>query len=279
MTAQRAIDQRESVGAANAIFWSELCGTTLARSLGIADASAQSLRRFDDWYFRYYPYLERYVPTQELRGQRVLEAGLGYGSLAQRLAEGGAAYVGIDIAPGPVAMACHRFRQSALPGKVVQGSILACPFPDGCFDCVISIGCFHHTGDLACALAETRRVLVPGGKAVIMTYNAYSYRRWLRWPIETLKYFVWDKTGLLGRPRAGVRERVAYDADSAGRPAPETIFVSAAEFRRVARDWSAIEMTRENIGTEWLLGKLDRRWLLRVLGPFLGLDLYFTLTK
>jgi SAM-dependent methyltransferase len=279
MTARPAIERPVSTGVANAVFWSELCGTALARSLGISDASAQSLRRFDDWYFLYYPYLERYVPIQELRGQRVLEVGLGYGSLAQRLAEGGAAYLGIDIAPGPVAMARHRFWQSALSGTVVQGSILACPFPDGCFDYVISIGCFHHTGNIGLALDETRRVLVPGGKAVIMTYSAYSYRRWLRWPIETLRYFAWDKMGFRVRPHAGARERGAYDADSSGRPAPETFFVSAAEFRRIARDWSRVETARENIGSGWLLRRISRQWLLRFVGPLLGLDLYFKLTK
>ena len=51
-TPQPALDDR------NAAFWDELCGTSLARSLGINDASAESLRRFDDAYLGHYPYLE-----------------------------------------------------------------------------------------------------------------------------------------------------------------------------------------------------------------------------
>ena len=48
---QGAIDKR------NAAFWDELCGSSLAISLDIKDSSPASLKRFDDWYFDYYPYL------------------------------------------------------------------------------------------------------------------------------------------------------------------------------------------------------------------------------
>src|SRR4051812_21685656 len=39
----------------NARFWDELCGSALARSLGIADASRESLSRFDRAYLDLYP--------------------------------------------------------------------------------------------------------------------------------------------------------------------------------------------------------------------------------
>ena len=41
----------------NAAFWDELCGTNLARTLGISDASPESLARFDEAYHALYPYL------------------------------------------------------------------------------------------------------------------------------------------------------------------------------------------------------------------------------
>ncbi len=43
------------IDAANKSFWDELCGTQLAQSLGVTDDSAESLKRFDDWYFEFYP--------------------------------------------------------------------------------------------------------------------------------------------------------------------------------------------------------------------------------
>ena len=45
----------------NAAFWDELCGSSLARSIGITDASAESLARFDAAYMGHYPYLPQYL--------------------------------------------------------------------------------------------------------------------------------------------------------------------------------------------------------------------------
>ena len=264
---------------ANAAFWNELCGTTLARSIGVTDSSPESLRRFDRWYFDYYPYLDRHIPFAQLAGKRVLEVGLGYGSVSQRLAERGAFYQGLDISPGPVAMVNHRLNQAGLAGHARVGDVLDCPFPDGAFDYVVAIGCYHHTGDLQRAIAETRRVLKAGGGATIMVYGAYSYRRWLRWPVATLSYFLWDKAGVGQVGRASQSERAAYDADTSGAAAPETVFVSSSHIRRMASDWSAVEIVRENIGGELILWMLPRNLLLYTFGPWAGLDLYCRMTK
>ena len=43
------------------------------------DASAESLARFDRAYMDLYPYLERYLPWRS--GERMLEIGLGYGTV------------------------------------------------------------------------------------------------------------------------------------------------------------------------------------------------------
>jgi SAM-dependent methyltransferase len=258
---------------ANASFWNELCGSGLARALGVTDDSPASLERFDRWYFEFYPYLASHIPFAALAGKRVLEVGLGYGSVAQRLAEIGAVYHGLDIAAGPVAMVQHRLAQKGLTGDVRQGSVLACPWPDALFDHVVAIGCYHHTGDLRHALAETRRVLRPGGGATIMVYAAYSYRRWARWPIATARSWLAERTG--GRlPHATAVERAAYDADSSGHAAPETVFVSAAWLRNEMRDWRRVEIASENIGAEAFLRHFPRRFLLAALGPWCGLDLY-----
>ena len=86
----------------NIAFWNELCGTTLAKSLGIADDSPESLKKFDDWYLDFYRYLFDYIAFDQVSGRNVLEIGLGYGTLAQLLMERKANYHGLDIADGPV---------------------------------------------------------------------------------------------------------------------------------------------------------------------------------
>src|SRR5919202_281850 len=119
---------QRSLDALNADFWNDLCGALLARSIGVVDRSQGSLRKFDEQYFAAYPYLLDYIPFAELRGRRVLEIGLGYGTLAQCIAESGALYSGLDIAHEPVAMVNQRLRANGLGGQAQQGSILAAPF-------------------------------------------------------------------------------------------------------------------------------------------------------
>jgi ubiquinone/menaquinone biosynthesis C-methylase UbiE len=175
---------QEEINAQNAEFWNTLCGTGLAQTVGIEDGSAESLKKFDEWYMAMYPYLLDRVPVQSMKGKRVLEIGLGYGTLSQKIAAAGAIYSGLDIASGPVAMVNSRMEMSSLNGRAQQGNMLQCPFEDETFDCVVSIGCFHHTGDTQRCLDETLRVLKPGGHAYIMVYNQFSFRQWNNFPAD-----------------------------------------------------------------------------------------------
>jgi SAM-dependent methyltransferase len=270
----RAIARTE-IERANSSFWDELCGTRFARSLGITDSSAESLARYDRWYFSFYPYLERYVPFAELAGKRVLEVGLGYGSVCQRLAECGAIYAGLDIAAGPVEMARRRLAMCGCQGDVRQGSVLAAPFADASFDVLVAIGCYHHTGDVSQALRETHRLLAPGGRALIMVYNAFSYRRWLRAPLSTLRHLMRAKTALDPSLAVSTRQRAWYDTNAAGEPPPVTEFVSRAELRRLAKDFTEAACTTENAAIP--LG--PRAWGLATLGRIAGLDLYASLRR
>jgi ubiquinone/menaquinone biosynthesis C-methylase UbiE len=276
------LEQPEAIAspsAANSQFWNELCGSTLARTLGIKDSSPASLKLFDDWYFAFYPYLLPFVNDANVPGKRLLEVGLGYGSLSQKMAEAGAVYTGLDIAAGPVDMVNHRLRQQGLAGRAVQGSVLECPFPDQSFDIAVAIGSLHHTGNLVLALDELYRVLVPGGQLVFMIYNALSYRRWLRWPISTARHFLWTQGRLATKPSFSEAERKAYDADSEGNAAPETMFCSPSELRSMMKPWSIEVMRLENVGDEGLLRFLPRSLKLKTIGPWAGLDIYVRATR
>lgn len=265
----------------NAQFWDELCGTVEAKRLGVVDHGRESLQKFDRWYMGYYPYLSRHVPFERMHGRRVLEIGLGFGTVAQRIAEASADYVGLDIAANPVAMVNHRLRQNGLAGRAIRANMLNCPFEDRSFDWIVAIGCFHHTGNLQRCLDESWRVLLPGGRAVVMVYNAYSYRRWQDFRRETSRYFLWDKFGI-GRPHTGAnkRERGSYDDNLQGEVAPETVFTSAAHMRRMTRRWSKLRVCRENIAVyEWLFKNQSREAACLWFGPLCGLDLYCELQK
>jgi SAM-dependent methyltransferase len=257
----------------NAAFWDELCGTNLARTLGISDASEASLARFDAAYFALYPYLVDYFPRPTVQGRRMLEIGLGYGTLGETLARLGADYHGLDIASGPVAMMRARLARvpGARPEQVTQGSALELPFDEASFDQVVSIGCLHHTGDLFGAVAECRRVLRPGGRLVMMVYNRRSARRLLLGPVLTARHRL-----LPGAPSAEETLRYYYDGHADGGAAPRTDFVSLGELRGLLSGFRDVRIERRGIDRVPLgPTEIPRLGLMRLgLDRLVGLDLY-----
>lgn len=257
-----ALDQR------NAAFWDELCGSAMARDLGIGAVSVESLTRFDAAYFDFYPYLEAYIP-ERVDGVRLLEIGLGYGTVSAELVRRGADFHGVDIAGGPVEMVRQRLRLAGVQGegeRVVQGSALALPHSEASFDRLYTIGCLHHTGDIPGAVNEIRRVLRPGGIAVVMLYHRHSFRQLVKVALPTL----------LRRQRTTEQVAALYDTNQEGEAAPHVEYVSRRDVRRIFADFSEVDIDVRNFDTtrfikrDWVLGNVDR---------LLGLDLYITARK
>jgi SAM-dependent methyltransferase len=276
---QAALARARELDRANSEFWNELCGTQMAKSLGIVDHSAESLGRFDGSYMGFYPYLLERVPVHTMKGKTVLEIGLGYGTLGQQIADAGAKYLGLDVAPMPVRMMQHRLRMRGLDGGAVQGSMLQCPFDSESVDVVVSIGCFHHTGDIQRCIQETHRVLRPGGEAYIMVYNKFSLRQWLTWPRTTLRALARELASR-GGAAAHEAQRKAYDANAEGEAAPETVFVSKPVLRRMFGRFSSVRICAENSDPFTWRGRelVNRESMLR-LGWLWGLDLYVAARK
>lgn len=269
---------QDEIDGRNHAFWDELCGSGMAKALGITDASPESLRKFDDAYLGFYPYLLKYLAPPADRSHRVLEIGLGYGTLGGELVDRGFDYYGLDIAAGPAAMTADRASRSGLPASnVQQGSALAIPHADEFFDEVYSIGCLHHTGDLKACVAEVHRVLAPGGRAVVMLYNRLSYRQLVQAPANRVREI--RSEGL-----RGYRERVRamYDTNAAGEAAPHTDYTSVVGVRRLFRQFGSVKTEIQNFDHLTLFGgrkHWDRPQLLGNVGRVLGLDLYIVATK
>jgi ubiquinone/menaquinone biosynthesis C-methylase UbiE len=97
-------------------------------------------------------------------GHDVLEIGVGSGSVAQQLLSDAPelAWTAIDIDPQMTQAAATRLREFS--GASVQtADATAMPFPDESFDSVVSCLMLHHIIDWERAVAETARVLRPGG--------------------------------------------------------------------------------------------------------------------
>ena len=247
-----------------------------ARALGVKDARIESLKRFDDWYFDFFPYLGLYIPFSELKDKDVLEVGLGYGTVSQRLAEAGCNFVGLDIASGPVRLVNHRLQQNLLRGHAVQGNILEPPFEKESFDLIVAIGCLHHTGDLGRSLARCFDLLRKGGTLIVMVYSAYSYRRWKMAFAATLRYWLDECRGYRGVVASHrATERAAYDTDSSGSEAPHTDFISRRSLGSLCDTFNDFDANYENIDNGFPFWFVPRRALLKTAIPRLvGLDLY-----
>lgn len=282
------LKEQEAVDKANKEFWNELCGSGLAKQLGITDHSLESLKLFDDTYMSYYPYLLEHVKTKEMKGKKVLDVGLGFGTLGQIIARSGADYTGLDIAEGPVKMLNHRLRMLNLPGLAIQGSMLECPIESSSMDWVVSIGCFHHTGNMQRCVDEAFRVLKPGGRAMIMVYNRFSLRQWQQWPRKTWQAFLYDN-GLAKRlPDSDEDQRRAYDAGDAGEGggAPETEFFSKKQIHHIFQRYSMVKCHLENSDDVYLKMPFRKKKIhiarskaLPTFGKLLGLDIYIEARK
>ncbi len=275
-----AVPAARAVSDANTAFWDEMCGTTRAQMLGITDASPASLKKFDDWYFGFYPFLFDHIPFAQLKNKDVLEVGLGYGTVAQKLAESGANYQGLDIASGPVALVNHRLQQAGLPGQATQGSILTPPFKAESFDAIVTIGCLHHTGDVQAALDRCWDLLRPSGQLIVMVYYAYSYKRLIKNPLPSLRYALREARGYRGVVGASeANERADFDLDSAGGTAPHTDWVSIPSLHAMCHRFTSFNAALENIHIEKLPPALRLKLQSTFLAHWFGLNVYATAVK
>src|SRR6266511_2055576 len=121
----------------------------------------------DQYHFEKLHHLLRLVDFDGYRGRSVLEVGCGAGVDLARFAKGGADVTGVDVAPSAVELAQTNCAQQALRGhfEVANGEHL--PFADNRFDLVYAHGVVQYTAHPRRLIDECRRVLKPGGEAVI----------------------------------------------------------------------------------------------------------------
>ena len=103
-------------------------------------------------------------------GETVLDVGCGPGFLLAEMAnELGAPgkLSGIDASADMIALARHRCAH--LPTiELREANALTLPFPDDIFDVVVSTQVYEYVADITTALQEARRVLLPGGRLLIV---------------------------------------------------------------------------------------------------------------
>jgi ubiquinone/menaquinone biosynthesis C-methylase UbiE len=132
------------------------------------------------------PFMADAVGFSRYSGKSLLEIGCGLGTDLMEFARNGARVTGLDLTHASVSLAKRRFQLETMPGQFVVGDAENLPFPDQSVDVVYSFGVLHHTPDTRRAFGEVRRVLRPGGEAVIMLYHSHSSHLYIGYPLELL---------------------------------------------------------------------------------------------
>jgi ubiquinone/menaquinone biosynthesis C-methylase UbiE len=272
----------ESHSAQNASFWDELCGTNIARQLGIDDKSPSSLKKFDEWFFGFYPYLKSFIDRAIIGSNSVLEVGLGYGSVASYIAQSNYKYTGLDIAHGPVSMCQFRLEMDNLDGEARVGDALDAPFLDNSFDAVVAIGSLHHTGNFDRAIEEMCRVTKSDGVVCGMVYSLFSARNFIFRPIRTTRLAISNIKHPV-RVLADERLRWFSDHNQKGEAAPSTEYFSRRALRLALEKYGDVQIEVKNLDSlpiPFGLGNRVRKLLIETkLATWFGLDIYYVIYK
>lgn len=126
-----------------------------------------------------------------LKGKHLLEAGCGMGYDSLEFLKRGVRVTATDLTPNAVELTRRHFEIERVQAEDVRtANVLDLPFADNTFDAVWANGVLHATGDTARAIRETRRVLKPGGRAIISHF--YRKPSWMyllhHWGRENIEY-------------------------------------------------------------------------------------------
>lgn len=124
------------------------------------------------------------------QGEKVLDIGTGTANYLVDLAEMGLDCTGLDIGFHMLFRARAKSLARRLNLKLVAADGDHLPFPDDCFDLVLSITAFEFFPDPARSVQEMIRVCKPGGRIVVGVLNRWSVwaarRRLVSWFRETI---------------------------------------------------------------------------------------------
>jgi ubiquinone/menaquinone biosynthesis C-methylase UbiE len=129
----------------------------------------------------------------DVRGLDALDLGCGTGRHALWLARRGARVTAVDFSERMLERA-RRKRGASAVRFVTHDLHRRLPFPDGAFDLVVSGLVLEHIGDLDLFFGEARRVLRPGGHAVVSAMHPAMFLR------GTQARFTDPRTGKRVRP-------------------------------------------------------------------------------
>lgn len=111
---------------------------------------------------------------------RYVDLGIGDGLLTLMLAEVAESVTAVDLSPEMLAQLRLRAKRKGITNvEVVEGEIEDLPLPDASFDVAVLSQALHHAADPVRALQEAHRILVPGGRVLVLDLLAHG-EDWVR---------------------------------------------------------------------------------------------------
>jgi len=142
------------------------CGADVAAEL--EHGSPAFFRSVEEHRYEVYaPWLKEAVGFHSFGGRRLLEIGPGLGTDHAQFARAGAQTYAIDLTTTHLELTRRRFALEQLKTRLARADAESLPFAEASFDVVYSFGVLHHTPDTLKAIEEARRVLKPGGVAIV----------------------------------------------------------------------------------------------------------------
>jgi ubiquinone/menaquinone biosynthesis C-methylase UbiE len=142
---------------------------TYTRFAAIYDVGVKVLPIWKKW-------LECALP--HIQGRRVLEVSFGTGYLMMHYA-GRFEVHGIELNDRMLSVARQNLRKAGLSAQLQRGTVEDIPYEDETFDTVVSTMAFSGYPEGARAMGELRRVLVPGGRLVLIDINYPADLNWV----------------------------------------------------------------------------------------------------
>lgn len=150
----------------------------------------------------YWHYRQAFFDLVPAPGRATLEVGCGEGRVSRDLAARGHRVTALDLTAALLALAAAADPASAF----VRGDAAALPFRDGTFDLVVAYNSLMDVDDMPAAVAETARVLEPGGRlGVCVTHPMWDAGRFASSDVDAP--FVIEGGYLARRPFYGAEDR------------------------------------------------------------------------
>lgn len=148
--------------------------------------------------WRHWPLKEAENLAVEWKLGRILDIGCGNGRNIIPFAKAGFECHGVDFSMRMTELAKGSFKKAGLKAEFKVAHAIKLPYASEEFDYCLSIAMLHHIKgeeERKKALAEMRRVLKPGGKALLMVWNKFSPAHWRLAFMPKEAHIPWPRKG------------------------------------------------------------------------------------